>query len=79
VAAGGWLGGAPGVLVGQAAGSVLFGLAAVWVAFRVTGRLGHKQLGRTAGGPAPEAVVVPADVPLSGKAAAALAVQVNRP
>ncbi len=79
VAVGGWLGGAPGVLIGQAAGSVLFGIAAVWVAFRVTGRLGHKQLGRTGGGPAPEAVVVPADVPLSDKAAAALTVQINRP
>ena len=36
--------------------------AAVLVAFRVTGRLG-----RASGGPAPEAVVVPADVPLSAK------------
>jgi hypothetical protein len=40
----------------------------------VTGR--H---GRIGGGPAPEAVVVPADVPLSDKAAAALTAQINRP
>jgi Na+-driven multidrug efflux pump len=33
--AGGAIWGAPGVLAGQAAGGVLFGLAAIWLAFRV--------------------------------------------
>ncbi|WP_407648207.1 MATE family efflux transporter [Harenicola maris] len=32
---GGWLFGAPGVLIGQAAGGVLFGLGAMWLARRV--------------------------------------------
>lgn len=49
-------------------------LATVWVACQVTGRLGH-----TGGGEAPAAVAVPADVPLSVKAAVALTMQINRP
>ena len=45
--AGGLLYGAPGVLIGQAVGSVLFGIAAVVVAYRLIGGLHAKHLAET--------------------------------
>ena len=59
--------GPAGVLIGQAAGSVLFGAAAVVVAFRVVGRLGD-----AAGAPAG------ADEPVQGSGAATLAMVTSR-
>jgi Na+-driven multidrug efflux pump len=61
--------GPAGVLTGQALGSVIFGLAAVLVAFRVTGRLGDEG----ARGPAGIGIVIPA-----GSGQAALASLVGR-
>jgi len=37
---GGWLFGAPGVLIGQAVGGLIFGLLAAWMALRVIARGG---------------------------------------
>jgi hypothetical protein len=40
VALGGWMFGAPGVLIGQAVGGLIFGLLAAWMALRVITRGG---------------------------------------
>ncbi|UEM05971.1 polysaccharide biosynthesis C-terminal domain-containing protein [Skermanella rosea] len=68
VTLGAWAGGAQGIVIGQAAGALVFGLAAVVVAFRVVGRLKDDRLGPE---PAPEWPEAPAQPVSSGKAALA--------
>ncbi len=43
VIAGGWFAGAKGILIGNMAGGIVFGLAAIWLCLRLIGRLSDQK------------------------------------